>query len=523
VTTAFRALLASALLLHGAVAEGSGQVPHAASPAQARARNPIIWADVPDPAIVRVDSAYYMTSTTMHMNPGVPIMKSTNLVDWRTIGYAYDQLTADAMSMRNHHDAYGRGTWASSIRHHEGTYYISTFSYTTGETYVFTTTDVERGPWQRSSLSAVYHDASLFFDDDGRVYLVYGVGDIRIIELTADARAVKPGGVDRVLVRNVGAPAGTAFNVAGEGSHVLKVKGRYYLFLIAWPRGGMRTQLVYRADRLEGPWEGRIALADEGIAQGGIVDTPDGKWYALLFGDRGAVGRIPYLVPVTWSDGWPVFGIGGKVPAELDIATDGSGMRGIVASDEFDGQQLGLAWQWNHNPANQLWSLAQRPGHLRLTTGRTDPDFLHARNTLTQRTYGPQSVATTSLDVSGLRDGDVAGLGLLAEHYGFVGVKKENGATAVVMVNAAGGEVASVPLNQPVVHLRAAADFRDQVDQAVFSYSLDGVSWQSIGEPLGMRYTLVHFMGYRFALFNYATSTRGGSVDFDYLRIADGT
>jgi beta-xylosidase len=495
--------------------------PASAQAPDRRATNPILWADVPDPSVIRVDSVYYMTSTTMHMSPGVPIMKSTNLVDWTMVGYAYDALpNVDALAMRNGQNAYGRGTWASSIRYHDGMFYVVTFSYTTGETYVFTTTDIASVPWHRVSLGAVYHDPSLFFDDDGRVYLVYGVGDIRIIELTADGRSIKAGGENRVLVRNVGSIAGTAFNVPGEGSHIHKVNGRYYLFLIVWPRGGMRTELVYRADHLEGPWEGRVALADEGIAQGGIVDTPEGDWYALLFGDRGAVGRIPYLVPVIWAAGWPVFGVDGQAPETLDIPTEGRGVDGIVASDEFEGNQLGLAWQWNHNPAHTLWSLESRPGYLRLTTGRIDAGMLSARNTLTQRTFGPTSAASTALDVSGMKDGDVAGLALLAEYYGFVGVKKQNGVTFVVMESATGDEVERVPFDRPVVHLRAEADFRNQVDRAAFSYSLDGSDWRPIGDALEMRYTLVHFMGYRFGLFNHATTTPGGWADFDYLRLA---
>lgn len=495
----------------------------AQSPAP-RAVNPVLWADVPDPSVVRVGSVYYMTSTTMHMSPGVPVMRSTNLVDWKLVGYAYDEMAnADALTMRNGQNAYGRGSWASSIRYHNGTFYVVTFSYTTGETYVFTTTDIENGRWRRASLSGVYHDQSLLFDDDGRVYLIYGAGDIRIIELTGDGRAIREGGVDRILIRNAGGIAGTTFNVSGEGSHIHKVNGRYYLFLIAWPRGGMRTELVYRADSLAGPWEGRVALADDGIAQGGLVDTPGGDWYALLFGDRGAVGRIPYLVPVTWADGWPVFGVGGQVPDTLDIGTDGTGLRGIVAADEFDGNRLGLVWQWNHNPANALWSLEKRPGHLRLIAGRIDGSLVEARNTLTQRTYGPTSAATTALDAAGMKDGDVAGLALLAEHYGFVGVRKEGGAAFIVMMSADSGEVARVPVDRTVVHLRAEADFRNQADRAVFSYSLDGVDWRPIGHTLRMRYTLAHFMGYRFALFDHATKTPGGWADFDYLRLTAAT
>jgi beta-xylosidase len=492
--------------------------------ADGNARNPIIWADVPDPSVIRVDSVYYMTSTTMHMSPGVPIMKSRNLVDWEMAGYAYDRLGADALTLRAGQNAYGRGTWASSIRYRDGTYYVVTFSYTTGETYVFTTEDVEDGQWRRESLGRVFHDPGLLFDDDGRVYLVYGVSDIRIVELTEDAQAVKPGGLDRVLIPDAGSISGTSFNVPGEGSHIHKVDGRYYVFLISWPRGGMRTELVYRADRLEGPWEGRVVLQDEGIAQGGIVDTPDGDWYALLFGDRGAVGRIPYLVPMTWEDGWPVLGIDGKVPETLDIPTYGTGISGIVASDEFDGtdDELSLVWQWNHNPVDALWSLTQRPGFLRLTTGRTDGSFVETRNTLTQRTFGPESRASTALDASGMNDGDVAGLGLLQESYAYVAVTKEAGGTSVVVVAARDGvetEVERVPLDQEVVHLRVDADFRDLTDTATFSYSRDGSEWTPIGEPFQLEYTLVHFMGARFALFAYATQRPRGTADFDYFRI----
>lgn len=459
----------------------------------------------------------------MHMSPGVPLMKSTNLVDWEMVGYVYDEMAnADALFMRNGQNAYGRGSWASSLRYHEGTFYVATFSYTTGESYIFTTEDVENGPWHKESLGGLYHDQSLFFDDDGRTYLIYAAGDIRIIELTEDAQAVKRGGVDRVLIPNAGGIAGDRFWVPGEGSHIYKIDGTYYLFLIVWPRDGMRTELVYRAGRLDGLWEGRIILQDEGIAQGGIVETPEGDWYALLFGDRGAVGRIPYLVPMVWQEGWPILGVDGQVPDTLDIPTNGTGVAGIVASDEFDGDDLGLAWQWNHNPVDAYWSLTERPGYLRLTTDRRDASFVDTRNTLTQRTSGPESAASTALDVSGMNDGDVAGLGLLQEDYAYVGVTKEGAETAVVMAAVRDGEdreVARVPFDQDVVYLKVDADFRDMTDKASFSYSLDGVAWRPIGDPFQMRYTLGHFMGARFALFTYASETPGGWADFDYFRL----
>jgi beta-xylosidase len=290
----------------------------------------------------------------------------------------------------------------------------------------------------------------------------------------------------------------------------------------------MRTVLVHRADRITGPYEGRVALQDRGVAQGSLIDTPEGRWFAYLFRDYGAVGRIPYLVPVTWKDGWPVFGVGGKVPDTLDLPPGKGLSPGIVASDGFDrapdARALPLVWQWNHNPDDALWSLTRRPGFLRLRTGRTDADFLRARNTLTQRAIGPESAGTTMIDVSHMNAGDVAGLALLQKHYGLVGVKAEGGTRSVVMVSAESGspvEVQRVPLEHEIVFLRAECDFRDLKDEARFFYSLDGRSWAPIGSVLKMKYTLPHFMGYRFGLFNYATATPGGFADFDHFRVSD--
>lgn len=495
-------------------------------PSYGQAQNPIIHADVPDIAIIRVGETYYMSSTTMHMSPGLPIMKSKDLVNWRLINYAYDVLdTVDALTLTNGESTYGRGSWASSLRHHKGTYYVTTFAQTTGKSYIYSTKDMEKGPWKVSSFSPSYHDHSLFFDDDGRAYLVYGAGKLRLVELKEDLSGPKEG-TDRVLIENASAPAGSNINLPSEGSQLFKVNGKYYLFNIVWPKEGMRTVVVHRADKITGPYEGRIALQDKGVAQGGLIDTPTGEWFAYLFRDYGAVGRIPYLVPVKWEDGWPVLGINGKVPDTLELPASKGPMPGIVASDEFTRRKgepaLPLVWQWNHNPENKLWSVSQRKGYLRLTTGRVDTSFLLARNTLTQRTIGPESAGSTLLDVSNMKEGDFAGLSLLQQRYGLVGVKSENGARYIVVVNAQSGrpvEQEKVLLTQSKVYLKAACDFKDRKDEAYFFYSLDGTSWTRIGSPLKMAYTLPHFMGYRFGLFNYATRTPGGYADFDYFRI----
>lgn len=491
-------------------------------------QNPVVHADVPDMSMIRVGDTYYMSSTTMHMAPGVPIMKSKDLVNWELVSYCYDILAdVDALNLNNGKNAYGSGTWASCIRYHNNMYYVTTFAGTTGKTYIYTTKDIEKGPWKAISFNPSYHDHSVFFDDDGRIYIIWGGGKLHLAELKPDLSGIKEG-TERIFIENASAPSGDNVGLPAEGSQLFKVNGKYYLFNITWPKGGMRTVVIHRADNINGPWEGRVALQDKGVAQGGLIDTPDGRWFAYLFRDNGSVGRIPYLVPVKWEDGWPVLGINGKVPETLDLPASKGLIPGIVASDEFTRKKkdaaLPLVWQWNHNPDNSLWSVSERKGYLRLKTGRIDTDFLSARNTLTQRTIGPVCSGTTSMDVSDMREGDFAGLALLQKKYGWIGVKYENGVKKIVMVSAQTDkpeEVESLPLNQNTVFLKAECDFTDKKDIADFYYSLDGKKWTKIGSQLKMAYTLPHFMGYRFGLFNYATKTPGGYVDFDYFRISD--
>ena len=493
------------------------------------AKNPVIFADVPDASMIRVGDTYYMSSTTMHMSPGVPIMSSKDLINWKLVSYAYDTLVNnDAMNLNNGKSTYGRGSWASCIRYHKGTFYVTTFAQTSGKTHIYTTKNIEKGPWKKYSFQPSYHDHSLFFDDDGRVYLIYGVGKLRLLELNEDVTGIKPGTTEQIIIENASAPAGTNINLQAEGSQLFKVNGKYYLFNITWPRGGMRTVVIHRADKITGPWEGKLGLQDLGVAQGGLIDKPDGTWYAYLFRDYGAVGRIPYLVPVKWEDGWPVLGINSKVPETLNLPSSKGLIPGIVASDEFSRKKsepaLSLVWQWNHNPDNKSWSLKARKGYLRITTGRTDTSILLAKNMLTQRTVGPVCTGSTSLDISNMKDGDFAGLCLLQKNYGVVGVRINGNKRSIVMINATGGksvEAAQIPLNQKSVYFKAECDFTDKKDVADFFYSLDGKSWKPIATPLKMAYTLPHFMGYRFGLFNYATKNAGGYADFDFFRITD--
>ncbi|MGO5012435.1 glycoside hydrolase family 43 protein [Niallia sp. Sow4_A1] len=491
--------------------------------------NPILQMDIPDPDIIRVGNTYYMSSTTMHMNPGVPIMKSTDLLHWQIVHYVYDILASnDEQSLRNGKSEYGKGSWASSLRFHQGIYYLVVGSLATDETYIFQTNDMESGKWKRSVLNKYYHDMSLLFDDDSRVYLVYGSGDIRATELTEDATAIKEGGLNKVIIPNASIVAGVkeGGGLLAEGTHIQKVNGYYYVFTITWPKNGYRTQLVHRACAIDGDYEGRIALNDPmGIAQGGIIDTLNGDWYGFLFCDYGAAGRMPCLVPVIWEDDWPVFGENNRVSKQIPIPfPEQESKNYIVSSDEFNymSDSLALVWQWNHNPDNTKWSLTARPGYLRLIAGSTCSNLEEAKNTLTQRTFGPKCTGSIAMDVRGMKDGDIAGFAAFQKDYGYVGVYATAESKSIAMVSSSSGApeiIASVPLEQDKIYFRIDCDFKEKADKAYFYYSLNEKDWNRIGDELEMKYKLDHFMGYRYALFNFASKEIGGYADFDYFRI----
>jgi beta-xylosidase len=491
--------------------------------------HPVIYSDVPDISILRHGDTYYMSSTTMHCAPGVPLMKSHDLVNWQMVNYAYDILAdVPELNLEDGKSTYGRGSWASCLRYVNGLYYLSTFAQTTDKTYIYTTPDIEKGPWTRHEFAPAYHDHSIVYEEDGHIYMIYGNGCLRMVEVKPDLSGVVEG-TDRVVIENAGLVAGPEIGLNAEGSQLFKHDGKYYLFNIVWPRGGMRTVICHRADSIYGPYEGRVVFQDRGIAQGGIVDTPDGQWYAYLFQDHGAVGRVPYMIPMQWTDGWPVMGDDTKMPASIALPETASLIPGIVDNDEFSRQEgdraLPLVWQWNHNPDSSLWSVSARTGYLRLTTGALTDDFEQARNTLTQRTIGPKCTAQIRLEIHKMKDGDFAGLGILQERYGQVGIKQEGKKRYLVMVNGETRpvkEVARVELGKAkAVCLKAACDFTDRLDEATFYYSLDGQTWHALGNTLHMKYTLTHFMGARFALFNYASRHSGGYVDFDYFHIEE--
>ena len=490
--------------------------------------NPIMYVDSPDPAIVRVDDAYYMVTTTMHFAPGVPVFKSTDLAQWSTVGYAYETRTNnDNMNLNGGQDAYAKGSWASSIRYRDGYFYVLTPSYTTNMTHLYKTADVENGPWTEVQLP-FYHDPSLFFDDDGTAWVFYGSGDqIDYVQLNDDASGVKVGGrsgkLEGVSVNRVTGKSNGNYIVQQEGSHMEKINGEYYLFTISWPNGSCRTEIVYRSKSLLSGYSGRIFLQDNGVAQGGIFNTPDNKWYALLFRDSGPVGRMAHLVPMVWKDGWPEPTGGTRAaPATLDLPETPLPGYGMVTSDDFDSETLPLEWQFNHNPDNNNWSLTANPGHYRITTSRVDSRVQNAKNTLTMRTFGPKCSGRTLVDGSGMKEGDMAGLVALQDDKGFVALAKDGGSYKVVMYSGdktSDSQKASAPISGSKVYLRVDFDLPIDRGTASFYYSTDGTSWTKIGDNVGLSYSLGMFVGYRFGLFNFATKTAGGYADFDWFKI----
>ena len=512
------------------------------------ATNPLIKGDVPDISVIRVGNAYYMISTTMYFCPVAPIMKSYDLVNWRIVSYCGDILEdlpnfrLETNTTSNIGD-YGRGQWAASLNYFKDRFWVIFKNNTTNKSYRYSTTDPDNGPWEKVIINRGFHDPSIFYDSDtDRTFIFHGADNITLTEMNSDLTAVKSGGIDKNIITDK-----EGFVGVGEGSQVYKLNGYYYVFTISW-NPNRRCVHCFRSTKIDGPYTEKVVLNNApsgggGVAQGSIVNTPDGDWYGVFFQDRGAVGRIPYLIPMTWSsDNWPVFGTAntgnnnsvGTIPTSFQKMLAQGYETNLYYSDEFDydSNKLHLAWQWNHNPDNTKWSLTERPGYLRLTTGRTSKNIYFARNTLTQRTREPSSTAEIALETTNMKDGDIAGLVALQAICGFVGIEQDGNQKYIVMytgdndsTNYRGNRAivdrkANVSFSGNKIYLRAVGTFGQNSSSVVFSYRTnESQSWTNIGTTVNPTFSLQHFTGVRFGLFNYATKTAGGYVDFDYYRV----
>jgi beta-xylosidase len=507
--------------------------------------NPLFYDELSDPDLIRVGTDFYLTGTTMHAMPGLPVLHSKDLVSWRLLGYAFDRLDlGPEFRLQDGRQMYGHGIWAPSFRYHRGTFHI--FTNVNGHTTQHFAATSPRGPWTRTAMKRSFHDLSVLFDDDGKTYVVWGYRDIHLAELDDDLSDIVPG-TERVIIDK---SAGM-----GEGAHFYKIDGKYYI-VSAWYAGRMRMPCA-RADRPEGPYEVNLEIsADEdfgltrgyrlrsdsgppfsssapdpdsrgtmSLHQGGIVDTPTGEWWGFSMMDFNSVGRLTALSPVTWQDGWPYFGLPGnlrRTPRIWVKPRTGEASRPAAPyqrSDEFTGATLANVWQWNHLPDDTKWSLSQRRGFLRLHS-LPAPDFWWARNSLTQRAIGPRSAPTTVLETGGMRAGDVAGLALLDHPYAWIGMHRDSSGLSVEQFDQTTGRTVRQPLDVARVWLRAECDFL--TERARFSYSTDGTHFTPLGDAFTMVFQLTTFQGVRYALFHYNTGgAPGGYADFDAMRVRE--
>lgn len=499
-------------------------------------KNPVIDSDFPDPDIIRVGNTYYMASTTMHFMPGCVILRSYDLVKWEILSHAYKRLdNTPRYYMEGNQNIYGQGMWAPTFRYHKGKYYIVFTSNDTHKSHLLTSSD-PNGPWNHQTIEGWYHDSGLFFDDDDRVYIVHGQKTLYLTQLKADLSGPEENGLNRIVAQDK-----ENADLGYEGSHMYKKDGNYYIFTCHMEKGKKKTEDCFVSDSLTGAFKGKCIIDDDmgyhglGVAQGGMVDTPDGDWYAFMFQDRGALGRAPVLMPMHFEDGFPIIGENGKVPEVVTVLDTGYQYAAINGSDDFfykpdENGQITLKnfWEFNHQQMDDFWSVTENPGHLRLHSAKLSPTLFQAYNTLTQRTVGPKCAAEVTLRFAHMKNGDVAGISTFIGNYGFTGVKKENDQFYLIMMGRPakdttvfgqfeyenpGLEYARVPIYGESICLRAEADFTDKRDLSSFYYK-EGYNWQKLGIDQPMYFKMDLFTGCRFGLFYYSTEQTGGYVDF---------
>lgn len=504
----------------------------------------VIFADFPDVDVIRVDDTYYMVSTTMHFMPGCVILRSYNLLDWEICSYVFDELEkTDGQTLCDNKGIYGQGMWAASLRFHDGKFYVCFVANDTHKTYLFTSEKIE-GPWKKSEIQGFYHDMSLLFDDDGRVFTVSGNTEIRLIQMKSDLSGPLEGGINKVIIKD----DKENVNLGYEGSHFYKINGKYYIFLIHLPKGKMRTEACFVSDKVDGEYMGGDVLCadfanwNSGLAQGGIVQSNDGKFYAMLFQDHGALGRIPFLMEIKMPGGenpeLPIFPQ--TVPAEVTVLDNRPGYKyQPLFSDSFcdDNGKLNFCWQWNHIPEKSLIKLSK--SEYRLKTGKIVVNPVQAANTLTQRIFTEHCTCTATVDASKINEGDFAGLCALEGEYGFIALTKKDGKYKIVAAehkipyspwtmkvsdSSEPDFIAEIPCENPKMTFTLDFNLEKDRQEVSFYYAEAGngdcdgdeeslAGRKIAGRPVKLRYTLDQFVGVRLGLFLYSTVESGGEAE----------
>lgn len=543
--------------------------------------NPVLWADMPDPDVTQVGDTFYMVTTSMHMLPGVTIVQSTDLVNWQFAANVVPQFDDDPYFDLQGGNRYARGQWATALNYWGGEFHVLFTSNSNG-TYIYSSPSMA-GKWHKTTLydapfspyldryttpveqevgDGYYHhalyDPGFLVDHDGRVYVVHGNTENFITEIDpVSCQAKTPA---KLLYRR--------HREGLEGNRPYHI-GDYYYVICTYGGSSSGNVTCMRSRSLDGPWEEREVMCTGArmpqyhILQACLIPLASGQTWAMAFLNMGSLGRIPHLVPVHWQDGWPLFGdwANGNLTLSKPLIRPGQTLpdarptgQTLATSDDFSTTELGLQWQFNHNPEWSQVSLTERPGYLRLhallahqplprqrannhyitTPGRMsessvevsrEAPLLMARNTLTQRLFGPYSQGTAHVDASHLKVGDRAGLALLNIPYATLTLSRTG--KGFVLAQTVGDNqqeltIASVMLTEAQSHnIWLRADTEAYPGTATFSYSTDGQHFETIGNPYQMQYSGDYFVGNRYALFCYNSQRRrGGWLDVDDFQVA---
>ncbi|BBF72228.1 glycoside hydrolase family 43 protein [Sphingomonas bisphenolicum] len=480
-------------------------------------RNPVLFADYPDPDIIRVEDDFYFVSTTFANAPGVTILHSKDLVNWRIATHVVDRLDGDPRYDLKNGGDYRHGFYAASLRWHKGLFYLAV-TPVGHKTRIYRSARIG-GPWAYKELDREAFDPALFIDADGTAYLGTSIGSdgtVTLLTLNDDLSAVTAAKV-------------TYYNKGAEGSKIIRHNGYYYLFN-AIP--GKLAMTISRSRSLWGPWETKPSIDDKtGGHQGGMVDMPNGSWYGFVMVDAGAIGRMTNISPIFWKDDWPWWGRPDKpdvVPERSPKPIAGHPFTEPPSSDDFSSSKLGLQWQWNHNPDDSKWSLTQRPGFLRLHATRADGIWT-ARNTLTQKAQGPRMRAIAKLDIAGIKASDICGLGSFGKYSAQIsivgGAKNARSLRMQLTESTKDGprtqvRVPAIAIAGNSIWLRTDMDF--DMKQGHVAYSLDNRKWTEVGGPfpLAFDWRTGTFQGQQIALSCYNSTASGGYVDIDSFTLA---
>lgn len=490
--------------------------------AQDTFRNPVIWSDLPDPDVIRVEDTFYFVSTSMHFFPGVTILQSKDLVNWEIACNVVDEFKEHPAYDMQGGLRYAKGQWATSLRYFGGEFHVL-FNTNTEGSFIYSAKSME-GPWRQTKVGGhKLYDPGMFVDNDGRVYVVHGNTDIFVTEM--DPETLQERGPARQIYK--------AHRGGLEGNRCYHIGDYYYIYCTY---GGEHSgQTCLRSRSLYGPYEEREVMFEWGnmaeyvLHQSCIIPLADGSHWGMIFQDRGGLGRIPWLIPIYWVNDWPIMGdptdgiMMLKQPVQDSSTSEATSsitmfktQSPLAGSDDFSSSDLAPMWQFNHNPEHSKYSLTERKGYLRLHTATVTDSLWTARNTVCQRIIGPYSQATAKIDFSHMVTGDCAGLCILALPYAALQIERTaKGYTLAMMDHEQVKE--SLMLKGKQVWLRADVD--GITDRVTFSYSQDGQIFLPLGTPFEMKFINTFFCGNRYGLFNYARKKLGGYIDLDEIQI----